>query len=281
MKKDFSGGNLHEQQDSYRTMWEEWGEAKKDIYLNYKFKPTHRIGLTNFIREKVLLSCVNNWEGLKVLDVGCAAGSQLYSIASQIQYGHGVDIAQSLIDAAILYSKEHKFKNLEFSRGEIEQLAFDDESFDIVICGEVLEHVFDKDIALRELLRVLKPGGKLLISIPNLNADGTWWGRFMRLIGVRNFTPIEVFSKEEIAMHGDAHVREYSGDDLKKWFINYKVTIVSITSASYLDGPYFDFFMRVLLKIKPVRLFVIWCELILANTGILWGRHLVVALVKK
>jgi ubiquinone/menaquinone biosynthesis C-methylase UbiE len=262
-------------------MWEDWGNAKKHIYLNYKFVPTHRVGLTNYVREKVLLSCVRDWKGLRVLDVGCAAGNQLYSVVDKIAYGHGLDIAQSLVDAANEYSKEHQYSNLEFSRGEAEHLAFPDESFDVVICGEVLEHVFDKDEALTEMLRVVKKGGRLIISIPNLNADGTWWGRFMRLLGLRSFTPIEVFSKEEIASHGDAHVREYTGGELRTWFVNYPVTITRLTSASYFDGPYFDFTMRVLLKIPPLRALIVWGELALAKTGITWGRHLVVALQKK
>lgn len=266
--------------DSYRNMWEQWGLVKKDIYLNYKFKPTHRIGLTNFVREKVLLSCVKNWDGLSVLDVGCAAGSQLYTLSPRINEGVGVDIAQSLIDGAIEYTNEKGFKNLSFLRADAENLPFPNERFDVVICGEVLEHVFDKDIVLTELLRVIKPGGYLLISIPNLNADGTWWGRFLRLIRVRTFTPIEVFSKEEIASHGDAHVREYDASGALSWFRGYPITVRRLTSASYLDGPFVDVLMRALLKLKIIRNFFIYIELLLSNTNVVWGRHIVISLQK-
>ncbi len=265
---------------SYREMWEDWGKSKKGIYLNYKFVPTHRIGLTNYVREKTLLNCIKDWKGLEVLDVGCAVGNQLYSVSSKIKRGHGVDIAQSLIDAAIEYSKEKDFKNLTFSRGEGESIDFSDNSFDVVICGEVLEHVFDKDAMLKELLRVLRPGGHLLISIPNWNADGTWWGRLMRLVGLRSFTPIEVFSQEEIAKHGDAHVREYTESELRKWFDSYDVKIECLTSASYADGPFFDQIMRFILKIPPLRSIIIFTELLAAKTNITWGRHLVVCVRK-
>lgn len=184
--------------DAYRTMWEEWGDAKKHIYLNYKFVPTHRVGLTNYVREKALLSCVDNWKGLRVLDVGCAAGNQLYSVQKEIAYGHGTDIAQSLVDAAVSYSQKQGYKNLEFSRGEVEALAFEDNSFDVVICGEVLEHVFDKDIALKELLRVLKSGGTLCISIPNLNADGTWWADVCVHLACVRLHRLKCFQKKKL-----------------------------------------------------------------------------------
>lgn len=266
--------------DSYRTMWEEWGDQKKQIYLNYKFVPTHRIGLTNLLREYELLKCLPNKEGLKVLDVGCAAGNQLYTIAHRIESGHGIDIAQSLVNAATEYAKENGFDNLSFSRGEVENIKFDDETFDFVICGEVLEHIFDKDQGLKELLRVLKKGGILVVSVPLMNSDGTWWGRLMRLVGMRSFSPIEVFSKDEIASHGDAHVREYTGKEVKEWFESFPVKILRMGSASYIDGPFGDFVLKVFLHIPPIQRFIIWFEKQLGKTGWMIGRHVIIHVEK-
>jgi ubiquinone/menaquinone biosynthesis C-methylase UbiE len=53
-----------------------------------------------------------------------------------------------------------------FHQGRIEQMPFKDASFDTVVTTDVLEHVLHLDDALRELLRVLKPGGKLIVRAP-------------------------------------------------------------------------------------------------------------------
>ena len=58
-------------------------------------------------------------------------------------------------------------------------------------------------------------------SVPHFNADGTWWGRLLRLVGARRFRPLEQFSMEEILSHGDAHIREFSQSKLRELFESY------------------------------------------------------------
>jgi SAM-dependent methyltransferase len=52
-------------------------------------------------------------------------------------------------------------------RSQAERLPFDTGSFDIVLCTEVLEHTFDPAEVIRELMRVAKPGGRVVVSIPS------------------------------------------------------------------------------------------------------------------
>ncbi len=61
-----------------------------------------------------------------------------------------------------------------------EALPFPDKAFDLVICNHVLEHVFETENALRDLGRVTKPGGLILLGVPNI---GNWYSRFMFLFG--------------------------------------------------------------------------------------------------
>lgn len=91
-----------------------------------------------------------------ILDFGC--GSKPYKGMFQKASSYiGVDIEQS--------GHDHKNSNIDvYYDGK--QLPFDDASFDAVVCFETLEHVFNVDEVLKEIKRILKPNGKLLISIP-------------------------------------------------------------------------------------------------------------------
>lgn len=265
---------------SYNKMWDDFGREKAQIYLSYKFLPNYRVGLTNFLREEKIYDFLKPALSDSVADIGCASGRQLILIADKIAFGAGTDISQPFIDAAKAEAESKKIKNLEFSRAEIELLPYEDGKFDKIICGEVIEHVYDKDVALRELLRVLKPSGELIISVPNLNADGTWWGRLLRMLRLRSFISLETYSREELMRHGDAHVREFTGESLSKWLKSRGLTVNRISSVSYLDGPYGDVFLKVLLHIPPIQKLLIALERMLAGTGMLWGRHLVVSAKK-
>ncbi len=261
-------------------MWDDFGREKAQTYLTYKFLPNHRVGLTNFLREEKIHSYLKPSLMDLVADIGCASGRQLILIADKIAFGAGTDIAQPFVEAAKAETESKKINNLEFCRAEIEHLPYEDGKFDKIMCGEVIEHVYDKDVALGELLRILKPGGELVISVPNLNADGTWWGRLLRTFKLRSFVSLETYSQEELMRHGDAHVREFTGESLAEWLKSRGLTINKISSVSYLDGPYGDILLKVLLHIPPAQKLLIALERALSNTGILWGRHLVVSAKK-
>lgn len=107
--------------------------------------------------------------GDQVLDLGCGNG-RLYQILAkkQVQYT-GVDQSQELIVLARIKSPE-----AQFVVGEMSQLAFADASFDAVYCIAALNHLpgYQKQLeCLREIRRVLKPGGHLLMTNWNLHSD--------------------------------------------------------------------------------------------------------------
>ena len=139
-----------------------------------------------------------------------------------------------------------------------------------------MEHVVDKDVALNEIRRVLKPGGRLIITVPNLNADGTWWGRLLRLTKVRKFEPMKIFSQKELKKHGDSHVREFTAISLKKWLGDSGFEVERITTVSFIDGPYMDFILKIPLHIGFLRESIILFENILTRLDLHFGRHLVV-----
>ncbi|OHA88557.1 MAG: hypothetical protein A2653_03355 [Candidatus Zambryskibacteria bacterium RIFCSPHIGHO2_01_FULL_43_25] len=269
-------------QDSvYKKMWEDVGDDAGKGYLEIKFRPTYRIGLTNYLREQEIYQQLKPEKSDKVLDVGCASGRQVFQIAPYVHEVRGVDIAQSFINQANCHKEERGVKNTEFRVAVIESLPYPNSYFNKVICGEVLEHVFDEDIALNELLRILAPNGSLIITVPNLNADGTLWGRFLRLIKLRIFRPMTEFSHKNLRKHGDSHVREFTTRTMKEWLKSRGLLIQTIKTVSWIDGPYFDFLLKVPLHITIWRNFIIWFEERLAKTGLPFGRHMILKVSKK
>jgi ubiquinone/menaquinone biosynthesis C-methylase UbiE len=265
----------------YTQMWDEFAGAKGDRYLTYKFNPTHRVGLTNFLREEKIYQLVAPKSTDVILDVGCASGRQLFKLADKIHEGYGTDISQGFIDKANENKANLGVGNLFFEKALIESLPYPDAKFDSIICGEVLEHVHDKDVALNELIRVLKPSGHLIITVPNLNSDGTWWGRLMRTVGKRKFTSLEHFSTEELNAHGDAHVREFTKTTMRHWLESHDLEIESLSSVSFIDGPYGNAIIKFPLHVPILQKLIIAFEKLLNRLPIFLGRHLAVKARKK
>ncbi len=104
-------------------------------------------------------------DGLAVLDAGCGTGygSEIIAAAGARRVV-GLDISQEAIDYARSSSSQAAS---EFQVGGLHELPFEDESFDLAVCFEVIEHVEEQSRAIAELRRVLKPSGVLAISSPN------------------------------------------------------------------------------------------------------------------
>lgn len=104
----------------------------------------------------------------KVLDIGCNVGNLAFFLRqagikpTQLHYV-GVDIAKTSINAAI----KRQIECAEFHVGSGIRLAFPDESFEAVTLVEVIEHIAEQLAIMKEIARVLKPNGMLLLSTPN------------------------------------------------------------------------------------------------------------------
>ena len=101
-------------------------------------------------------------EDISLLDVGCGPGTITADLARRIPDGRvvGVDLPSDVIGAAQI---EFGAANLRFEVGDVYSLAFDADSFDLVYAHQVLQHLGDPVGALREMLRVLRPGGRVAI----------------------------------------------------------------------------------------------------------------------
>jgi ubiquinone/menaquinone biosynthesis C-methylase UbiE len=122
------------------------------------------------------------------LDAGCGDGRYLAALANELPARRaGVDISERILETA------RARVDADFRQASLEELPFEDGAFDLVLCSQVIEHVPDADRATKELARVLRPGGTLVISTDNernsvtrvLNAPRTATVAALRLRGAR------------------------------------------------------------------------------------------------
>ena len=99
--------------------------------------------------------------GLRVLDIGSGPGTISVGLAKAVHPGemHGVDMEPSQVELASAIARNYGQDNASFHLGDVANLEFEDESFDVVHCHNVLLHVPDTEAVLEEVKRVLKPGG--------------------------------------------------------------------------------------------------------------------------
>lgn len=100
--------------------------------------------------------------GAPILEVGCGDGAFTTELARYSPFVTALDLSASQIE-----ENRRRFPGISFAQHDVaEPLPFPDAAFDVAWCSEVLEHLFDPAFALREMHRVLRPGGRLLVTVP-------------------------------------------------------------------------------------------------------------------
>lgn len=167
-----------------------------------------------------------------VLDLGCGDGAAA-AVATSYNPGHrmaGIDWSASALQQA----RQHGLTVVRAGMGP--RLPFAGEVADVVIMSELIEHLVDTDSVLDEVRRVLKPGGSLLLSTPNLAA---WYNRGLVAFGVQ-----PVFS--EVSLRGvygrpgtqvAGHLRLFTSKALTGLLAARGFAVARVSGARYHDVP--------------------------------------------
>jgi 2-polyprenyl-3-methyl-5-hydroxy-6-metoxy-1,4-benzoquinol methylase len=152
------------------------------------------------------------------LDIGCGSGGIAAAIAPSVKSITGVD-PESWVRWKD-FRKSHK--NLKFVNQPVENLTIDDSSMDVIICNQVYEHVPDPQFLIREIYRILKPGGYCYFAGPNLLfpiEPHVFWPLIHWLPRSFAVKIMQTLGSKEIL---DAYSKDYW--TLNRWFDGFAVT---------------------------------------------------------
>lgn len=139
--------------------------------------------------------------GMNVLDIGCGNGITSSFMAEYVQTGFvlGVDLSETLIANAKLLKKEKNIVNLKFNVGDIYSLEISKNKFDFIYCRLLFQHLSEPVKALRNIAKVLKPGGIICI----VDVDDSWLMLYPELEDAKNL--IRRSAKSQDADGGDRY----------------------------------------------------------------------------
>ncbi len=161
---------------------------------------------SQFIHPKHLIDQSPDWlkffsKNDVVLDIGCHNGQRDFKLAPKVQKIIAFDYDPKFLNQAIDWQSKEKIDNIDFLKISAEEiLPFSNNSFDKILFLDVLEHLYNRDQILRECYRILKPGGKMILAIPNTQ---TSWKKFQKSAGLNFYSDPDhkiEYSKEEIIL---------------------------------------------------------------------------------
>jgi ubiquinone/menaquinone biosynthesis C-methylase UbiE len=109
----------------------------------------------------------------QTLDVACGPGRLTMAFANHAKQATGLDVTEKLLDIARTEAENLKIDNIVFTYGSALEIPFDDNTFDTVSCRAAFHHFAAPEQVLKEMARVLKPSGEILIADILGNEDAT------------------------------------------------------------------------------------------------------------
>jgi SAM-dependent methyltransferase len=160
----------------------------------------------------------------RVLDVGCGLGVYSGKFSQERATVWGIDPDPERVSQA-----KRSFPEVNFLVGESESLPFEENFFDLVFLNEVLEHVKDDRQTLQECFRILKPGGKAVVFVPNRGHPFETHGIYLGQRYVYRLIPLINWLPDRIRDFFCPHVRVYSVKSFKKLFQGLNVSFQELS----------------------------------------------------
>lgn len=169
-----------------KTLFELPYDAKWRLERRFFLDVEHRYTKTH----RMLLQAVGDLKGKSVLDLGCSRGMLLERFR-----GYG-DVTLVGVELDATDGAEAEARGVHVDRVQINvyeddqitaRLPYEDESFDVIVAAEIIEHIVDTGSFVRETFRVVRPGGFVFFSTPNI----LWWRYRLDLLLGRYPDPLE------------------------------------------------------------------------------------------
>jgi len=150
-------------------------QKPEDVYTHGHHESVVRAHASRTAENSAAFVIPHLTAGTSVLDVGCGPGSITCDFAELVAPAKvvGLDRSADIVAQAASLAAERGVENVEFVTGNIYDLDFEDETFDLVHAHQVLQHLTDPVAALREMRRVAKPGA--IVAMRDADFHGMSW----------------------------------------------------------------------------------------------------------
>jgi ubiquinone/menaquinone biosynthesis C-methylase UbiE len=163
---DFTSGQFRMHRSSERIKAEEFREWNERMLGKYDpdafhHHPNSFVRFIERMRVKAIFKIIDIRREDYIIEIGCGAGNVIEKASTCKSFG--VDISSSVLMKARQRLKE----NVHLFQADAQDLPCKDRAFTHIICSEVLEHLLDPSAAIKEMARILKTQGAVVISVPN------------------------------------------------------------------------------------------------------------------
>lgn len=176
------------------------------------------------LRNIEILSVLDGYkDGSIIVDLGCGVGDLCQIIPSHLRK-IGIDLSLP----ALRYAKRDSNTHITLINASLYELPLLEESADVVICLEVLEHLEDDDRALDEISRILRPGGRLIMSLPG----EFYFPQYLDLMGHwRHYTSTSMGQMlERVGLRPERTLRSYRR--FNKWYFYFYLMLWAVAACN-------------------------------------------------